>query len=194
MPVDDPAVDARWDRAARHQTETERLDRNWSGLLQELPVVQTGVRLLTGFAADAVPFQPRFDVLDDGMRVVYLITVGCSVASHGGCWWRRPECIDCSSAGIDSTRWCPRHTAALTPDCCGWGRRSPESARSSSTRWQDVRRCHCGRRGIGGVRGVLARGAIADASGPTADYAVTEQYSGCAHVRCGARPICVRPR
>ena len=53
MPVDDPAVDARWDRAARHQTETERLDRNWSGLLQELPVVQTGVRLLTGFAADA---------------------------------------------------------------------------------------------------------------------------------------------
>ena len=80
MPVDDPAVDARWDRAARHETETERLDRNWSSLLQELRVVQTGVQLLTGLLL-TLPFQPRFDVLDDGMRVVYLITVGCSVAS-----------------------------------------------------------------------------------------------------------------
>jgi hypothetical protein len=31
------------------QTQTERLDRNWSSLLQELRVTLTGVQLPTGF-------------------------------------------------------------------------------------------------------------------------------------------------
>lgn len=47
--VDHPERDQRWDEAARSETETERLDRNWASLLQELRVVQTGVQLLTGF-------------------------------------------------------------------------------------------------------------------------------------------------
>ena len=34
--VDHPERDQRWDHAARAETETERLDRNWSSLLQEL--------------------------------------------------------------------------------------------------------------------------------------------------------------
>jgi hypothetical protein len=78
--VDHPEDDQPWDRSARSETETERLDRNWSNLLQELRVVQTGVQLLTGFLL-TLPFQQRFDILDDDMRVVYLITVGCSVAA-----------------------------------------------------------------------------------------------------------------
>jgi hypothetical protein len=41
--VDHPERDQRWDYAARAETATERLDRNWSSLLQELRVAQTGV-------------------------------------------------------------------------------------------------------------------------------------------------------
>jgi hypothetical protein len=78
--VDRPEDDEQWDRSVRSETETERLDRNWSSLLQELRVVQTGVQLLTGFLL-TLPFQQRFDVLGQDMRMVYLATVACSVAS-----------------------------------------------------------------------------------------------------------------
>ncbi|MBV9721682.1 MAG: hypothetical protein JO082_07165 [Mycobacterium sp.] len=78
--VDHPESDQSWDAASRAETETQRLDRNWVSLLQELRVVQTGVQLLTGFLL-TLPFQPRFDVLDTTMRVVYLITVGSSVCA-----------------------------------------------------------------------------------------------------------------
>lgn len=78
--VDHPEDDQRWDRDTRGETETERLDRNWNSLLQELRVVQTGVQLLTGFLL-TLPFQQRFDVLDQPMRITYLATVGCSVAA-----------------------------------------------------------------------------------------------------------------
>lgn len=64
----------------RNETDTERLDRNWSNLLQELRVVQTGVQLLTGFLL-TLPFQPRFDMLDHSMQIVYLITVSAAVLS-----------------------------------------------------------------------------------------------------------------
>jgi hypothetical protein len=78
--ADHPEDNQDWDRAARSETETERLDRNWASLLQELRVVQTGVQLLTGFLL-TLPFQQRFDTLDDDMRTVYLVTVSCAVAS-----------------------------------------------------------------------------------------------------------------
>jgi len=78
--VDHPEDDQNWDLRQRHETETERLDRNWSSLLQELRVVQTGVQLLTGFLL-TLPFQQRFDVLSHGMQGVYLGTVATSVAS-----------------------------------------------------------------------------------------------------------------
>lgn len=80
MEADRPEADADWDRRERHETETERLDRNWSSLLQELRVVQTGVQLLTGFLL-TLPFQQRFDILDDPMQVVYLATVSTAVVS-----------------------------------------------------------------------------------------------------------------
>jgi hypothetical protein len=79
--VNQPEGDQAWDAAQRGgETETQRLDRNWLSLLQELRVVQTGVQLLTGFLL-TLPFQPRFDSLSTTMRVIYLATVGCSVAA-----------------------------------------------------------------------------------------------------------------
>lgn len=80
MGVDHPEDDQQWDQRARGETPAERLDRNWTSLLQELRVVQTGVQLLTGFLL-TLPFQQRFDILGDDMRVVYLATVVCSVAA-----------------------------------------------------------------------------------------------------------------
>lgn len=80
MDVDHPERDQVWDESARSETETQRLDRNWSSLLQELRVTQTGVQLLTGFLL-TLPFQQRFGELSTTMRVVYLATVGCSISS-----------------------------------------------------------------------------------------------------------------
>ena len=80
MDVDHPERDQSWDKRARAETETERLDRNWSTLLQELRVTQTGVQLLTGFLL-TLPFQQRFERLDGLMRGVYAATVACSVAA-----------------------------------------------------------------------------------------------------------------
>lgn len=80
MDVDDPKRDQDWDSEERHETETQRLDRNWASLLQELRVSQTGVQLLTGFLL-TLPFQQRFPVLDHTMRMVYLATVACSIGS-----------------------------------------------------------------------------------------------------------------
>lgn len=80
MDVDHPERDQSWDERARQESATERLDRNWSSLLQELRVVQTGVQLLTGFLL-TLPFQQRFDQLPATMRVIYLVTTACSVAA-----------------------------------------------------------------------------------------------------------------
>ena len=80
MDVDHPEFDQAWDAAARSETQAERLDRNWSSLLQELRVTQTGVQLLTGFLL-TLPFQARFAQLGDDLHTVYLMTVACSLAA-----------------------------------------------------------------------------------------------------------------
>ena len=41
--VDRPDEDADWNFRMRRETPLERLDRNWTDLLQELRVTQTGV-------------------------------------------------------------------------------------------------------------------------------------------------------
>ena len=78
----DGVSDAEWDRDQRNETATQRLDRNWTDLLQELRVVQTGVQLLTGFLL-TLPFQQRFGELTTFGRVLYVITVGASVLATG---------------------------------------------------------------------------------------------------------------
>jgi len=78
---DDPGDDLGWD-GARNETPTERLDRNWADLLQELRVIQTGVQLLTGFLL-TIPFQSRFTDLTPFAQVVYLSTLSASVIATG---------------------------------------------------------------------------------------------------------------
>ncbi|MFE3373283.1 DUF6328 family protein [Streptomyces sp. NPDC059173] len=58
----------------REETQEERADRQWSELLQELRVAQTGVQILFGFLL-AVVFQSRFEVLGDVDRDIYVVTV-----------------------------------------------------------------------------------------------------------------------
>lgn len=60
------------------ETETERLNRRWAELLQELRVIQTGTQILTGFLL-ALAFQPRFQELDQYQITVYLALVGSAV-------------------------------------------------------------------------------------------------------------------
>ena len=60
--------------ASRGETETERMDRNWNELLQELRVTQTGVQILTGFLL-TLPFQQRFTELDHFQVTVFCVAV-----------------------------------------------------------------------------------------------------------------------
>lgn len=62
------------DGAGRSETATERADRNWNELLQELRVAQTGVQILTGFLL-TVPFQQRFTDLEPWLRGVLLVAL-----------------------------------------------------------------------------------------------------------------------
>ena len=64
----------------REATPAQRIDRNWTELLQEVRVVQTGVQLLTGFLL-TLPFQDRFHQLSDESQALYLIAVVLSIAS-----------------------------------------------------------------------------------------------------------------
>lgn len=62
------------------ETETERVGRNWTELLQELRVIQTGTQILTGFLLAAV-FQTRFGELDVFQRDTYLVLVVLSIVT-----------------------------------------------------------------------------------------------------------------
>lgn len=64
----------------RNETPSEKLDRHWSELLQEVRVVQTGVQLLTAFLL-VLPFQDRFWELSDRSHALYLTLVGLSATS-----------------------------------------------------------------------------------------------------------------
>jgi O-antigen/teichoic acid export membrane protein len=75
-----PGRDSGWDEDARHETPTERLDRNWADLLQEVRVVQTGVQFLTGFLL-TLPFQQRFAQLTAEQKGLYLATAAASVVA-----------------------------------------------------------------------------------------------------------------
>lgn len=58
----------------RHETYAEKLDRNWSEILQELRILQTGLQLLAGFLL-TLPFQARFATLDAYTVGLYLALV-----------------------------------------------------------------------------------------------------------------------
>jgi len=66
----------------RHETEVQRSDRNWSEILQEMRVTQTGSQILSGFLL-AVAFQQRFTTLDAYQYTVYGILVALAALSTG---------------------------------------------------------------------------------------------------------------
>lgn len=68
------------DGDGRDETPTERLDRNWSELLQELRVTQTGIQVLAGFLL-TLPFQQRFAALSPFLHGVFLVAVALSTTT-----------------------------------------------------------------------------------------------------------------
>lgn len=62
----------------RRETPTERQDRLWADLLQELRVMQTGAQLMAGFLL-TLPFQSRFWDLTDNQRHLYLFLVTIAI-------------------------------------------------------------------------------------------------------------------
>ncbi len=64
----------------RNETPTERLDRNWDELLQELRVTQTGVQLLAGFLL-TLPFQQRFATITESQRTAYLVALASAIVA-----------------------------------------------------------------------------------------------------------------
>lgn len=62
----------------RDETEQERNDRNWTEILQELRVIQTGTQILTGFLL-TLPFQQRFTDLEQYEVTTYLVLVVVAV-------------------------------------------------------------------------------------------------------------------
>jgi len=61
----------------RDESEAHRLDRNYSELLQELRVAQTGVQILFAFLL-GIAFQQRFAEISEFQRVVYIATLVCA--------------------------------------------------------------------------------------------------------------------
>ncbi len=64
----------------REESADERADRNWSEILQELRVSQTGTQIIAGFLL-AVAFQPRFADLDTVQSITYGALVGVATIS-----------------------------------------------------------------------------------------------------------------
>jgi hypothetical protein len=77
MAADRDTADAR-PEDGRDETLNERSDRNWSELLQEFRVLQTGTQILAGFLL-TLPFQPRFGELNAFDHILYLILVVLAV-------------------------------------------------------------------------------------------------------------------
>jgi hypothetical protein len=70
------------DAPGRNETDVERADRNWSELIQEMRVAQTGVQVLAGFLL-TIPFSQRFGDLSDLHRTMYLVAFSLAVVTIG---------------------------------------------------------------------------------------------------------------
>jgi hypothetical protein len=79
VPDPHPGDDVR--SSARDAEDQERLNRQLLELLNELRVAMPGVQVLFGFLL-AVPFQQRFETVDDVQRTTYAVTlVAAAVAT-----------------------------------------------------------------------------------------------------------------
>src|SRR5947209_3659875 len=66
----------------RHETELERLDRNFNEILGELRVAQTGVQILFAFLL-VVPFNNRFAQTTTLEHIVYFSTLLLTALAAG---------------------------------------------------------------------------------------------------------------
>jgi Family of unknown function (DUF6328) len=64
----------------RRETETERWERNFADLLQELRVAQNGVQILFAFLL-TLPFAARFSAVNTFDRIVYLVSLLSAAAA-----------------------------------------------------------------------------------------------------------------
>jgi hypothetical protein len=79
--VDTPSHVA-WNRKERGENKLQQLDRNFSELLQELRVVQTGVQILFAFLL-TLAFTNRFGEVSEFQRHVYVTALMMTLASTG---------------------------------------------------------------------------------------------------------------
>jgi hypothetical protein len=70
-----------WNYAVRGESPIQRLDRNYSEILQELRVAQTGVQLLLAFLL-TVAFTPRFATFTDFQRDTYVASLVLGAAAN----------------------------------------------------------------------------------------------------------------
>ena len=61
----------------RDETESDRLDRNYLEMLQELRVLQAGMQILFAFLL-SLAFLSRFDETTDFQRNLYIVTLVCA--------------------------------------------------------------------------------------------------------------------
>lgn len=100
----------------RNETETERSDRNWNDILQELRVTQTGTQIISGFLL-TVAFQQRFPALPEYELVIYGVLIalaatstllGLSTVSLHRAQFRRhtkPEIVALASRLLSTSVW-----------------------------------------------------------------------------------------
>ena len=86
-PHDHPGAEAQHDHRGaavphdhRGETPLQRADRNWSELLSELRVTQTGVAILFSLLL-TIPFSARFEQVDAFQRRVFLVALLLAAAS-----------------------------------------------------------------------------------------------------------------
>ncbi|MFH5877479.1 DUF6328 family protein [Arthrobacter sp. NA-172] len=81
MSQDDPSPSG-FVADTRHESEDQRMDRNWNELLQELRVLQTGVQIIGGFLL-TLPFQQRFGTLTEPQTWWFLALVVLATMTTG---------------------------------------------------------------------------------------------------------------
>ncbi|MFF7212988.1 DUF6328 family protein [Streptomyces sp. NPDC008238] len=69
-------------REGREESREERADRQWTELLQEVRVAQTGVQILFGFLLTVV-FTPRYPQLGETDKIIYILTVVLGASATG---------------------------------------------------------------------------------------------------------------
>jgi hypothetical protein len=72
--------DVRWNLRERAETELQRLDRNFTELLQEVRVAKTGPQILFAFLL-TLAFTSRFEQVSSFQRGIYITTLGLTAAS-----------------------------------------------------------------------------------------------------------------